>query len=45
MDLVRAGAGELIAEGRIVATQGDKPVEPDAAKGPSRLRAGSADAP
>ena len=38
MPLVREAAGELVEAGRVEVTQGGKPVDLDAAKGPVRLR-------
>jgi len=37
MDDVRSAAGQLVAEGRIVATQKGAPVDPVTARGPIRL--------
>ena len=39
MDDVRRVAGSLVRKGRLVAFQGGRPVEPDAARGPIRLGA------
>ena len=38
MDLVRAAAADLVADGRIEVTQRGRPVELAAARGPIRLR-------
>jgi hypothetical protein len=41
MPLVRAAAATLAAEGRVEATRGGRPVDPESPGGPIRLRAAS----